>query len=297
MSWLNQIAANEPLLKQLLLVFTLVLSRTSGLLMTAPVLGTRDVPLRVRALLAFTLAVLITPTQLGVLVDEPSDAAALVLEPVRSAAPIDWGTGTDDPGNLVNYLVVLGSEIVLGVAMGLGILLLFIAVQVAGQIIGQMSGMAVPNVLNPTLESDVPLLSQLLHVVTLAVFVTIGGHREVMDALLATFGAVPLGGGEVSATLVDTLITVATESFALGIRIAAPVATALLLSTVVLGLIGRTLPQLNILVVGFGLNTMISLATLSLSLGALGWLFQDQFDVTLGQLFEAVTSTSAKGGP
>ena len=110
MQWLNDIAATYPLFQQILLIFTLVLSRVGGLLMIAPIYGTRDVPLRVRAFLAVTLAMLVTPTQLGVLVDGPEKMAALIIEPDRDVEqPIDWNTRSGDPGNLINLLVFIGT--------------------------------------------------------------------------------------------------------------------------------------------------------------------------------------------
>ena len=62
---------------------------------------------------------------------------------------------------------------------------------------------------------------------------------------------------------------------------AAPVMVALLVATLILGLVGRTLPQLNFLALGFGANAMVALVALSLSLGAAAWLFQDQLEPVL----------------
>ncbi len=289
MQWLNDIAQTYPLFQQILLIFALVLSRIGGLMMIAPIYGTRDVPRRVRAFLAVTLAMLITPTQLGVLVDGPEKMAALVIDPERDVEqPIDWNTETGDPGNLINLAVFIVTEILVGMSLGLGIILLFVGVQLAGQVIAQMSGMAMANVLNPTLDVNIPLISQLLNMVTLAVFVASGGHRVVMGALLETFRTLPLGHAVVSKSLVDVLTTLAGESLEFAVRTAAPVATALLLSTLVLGLIGRTLPQLNILAVGFGLNTLISLSTLALSLGAIAMIFETQVELSLDRVLEAL---------
>jgi flagellar biosynthesis protein FliR len=63
---------------------------------------------------------------------------------------------------------------------------------------------------------------------------------------------------------------------------------ALLLATLVLGLIGRTLPQLNILVLGFGINTLVTLAALVVSVGAVAWLFQEYFDPALKTLLDGL---------
>ena len=90
----------------------------------------------------------------------------------------------------------------------------------------------------------------------------------------------------------ETVATLMGESFALGIRAAAPAMVALLLATLVLGLIGRTLPQLNILVLGFGVNTLVTIAALLVSVGAVAVLFQEYFDPAVKTLLSGLT-----GGP
>ena len=73
----------------------------------------------------------------------------------------------------------------------------------------------------------------------------------------------------------------------LGVRAAAPATVALLLATLVMGLISRTLPQLNILAVGFGLNAMVTFGSIAVSLGGLAWMFQEQIEPAVELLLEA----------
>lgn len=251
------------LLSQFLL-FTLVLTRVSGLVMTAPVFGSQTIPLRIRALFAVAISLLVTPLYVGGRVEYP--------------------------GTMLHFLVYLGGELLVGLVLGLGIMILFSGVQVAGQIVGQLSGTALASVFNPALDSESPIYAQVMYLVTLAVFVLIGGHRMVMASLLDTFEAVPPGQSFVNASVVDSLTTVIAQSFLLGIRAAAPVMTALLLSTLIMGLVSRTLPQLNILAVGFGLNSMVLMGGLMLSLGAIAWIFQQQVEPTLELLTDSLTS-------
>ncbi|KKL62452.1 hypothetical protein LCGC14_2185040, partial [marine sediment metagenome] len=161
MSWLNQIDLNL----EKFLLFTLVLTRVGGLTMTAPIYGTKDVPMQVRAFLAVALAVLIVPTQ--------------------------WHVTVDYPGSIVNYLVFLGSEIVIGACLGLGIVILFSGIQLAGLVMGRISGMMLADVFDPNLEASVPTFSRVLFMVSMAIFVCIGGHRMVMAGLLDTFQTIP----------------------------------------------------------------------------------------------------------
>ena len=85
-------------------------------------------------------------------------------------------------------------------------------------------------------------------------FVAIGGHRRVMTALLDSFATLPPGGGAMPTEIGEMLTTLAAQSFRLGVQAAMPAMVAMLLATLVLGLISRTLPQLNVMNLGFGIN-------------------------------------------
>ena len=244
------------------ILFTLVAARVAGLTMTAPVYGTKDVPLRVRALLAVALALLIVPSQ--------------------------WNATIAQPGNVFYYGLLLGSEALIGACLGLGVLILIHGMTLAGELIGQASGMTLSDVFDPTLDENVPLFSRLMFLVTVAVFVCLGGHRMVMAGLLDTFQTIPPGSGKFPSSLADGFVTLVSQSFALGVRAAAPAVTALLLATLILGLVGRTLPQLNILSVGFGLNALLAFAALGLTLGAAVWAFQDQLQPALETILDAL---------
>src|SRR4051812_24105012 len=113
----------EALLVRQFVTFTLVLARVSGLVLVAPVFGSESLPARVRALLAVAIALLATPA-------------------LTSGAP-------GDPGTLVNYLVWIGGELLLGLALGLGVLIVFSGLALVGQLIGHTSGMALADVFNP----------------------------------------------------------------------------------------------------------------------------------------------------
>lgn len=245
-----------------LLIFTLVLTRVSGLVMTAPIFGSTDVPVQIRALLAFSISILVLPSQ--------------------------WDTPIAAPETNLHYVIILGCELIIGLVLGLGIVILFSGIQLAGQLIGRMGGVMLADVFDPSAGESVPLFSRFLFLTSLAVFLLIGGHRAVMDALLETFTVLPPGSGSVPVHVGETFVILATQSFSLGIRAAAPLVTALLLSTLVMGLISRTLPQLNILAVGFGANALLTFGTLFLVVGAAVWVFQQQVEPTLSLLFDSL---------
>ncbi len=244
------------------LLFTLVLTRVSGVCMTAPVLSDNDIPVRVRALFAFAISLLILPTQ--------------------------WHVPIEYPGTTLNYLVFLGAELMVGLCLGLGVTVLLSGLQTGGDLIARLGGLMMANVFDPSSEAQVPVFARLIYLVALAVFVAIGGHRMVMAATLDTFAILPPGGGGIPESLTDAFVTLLAQGFLLGVRAAMPAVVALLLSNLILGLIGRTMPQLNILIVGFGMNAMLTFALLAVSLGSIIWLFQDQIEPALETVLDAV---------
>jgi len=256
MDWLNQLSFDKFIL------FTLVLTRVGGLTMTAPIYGDSEVPMRVRALLALALALLIMPSQ--------------------------WNAAVPYPGTTLNYLVFIGGELVVGTCLGLGIMILFHGMELAGEIIGYVGGLMIAEAYDPTMDTNTPIISRLLFLVSLSVFVCIGGHRLVMAGLLDTFQTIPPGSGIFSRSIADAFVTLMTQSFSLGIRAAAPATIALLLATLVLGLISRTVPQLNVLVLGFGLNSLLIFSALALTLGGVACAFQEQIEPALEVLLDAL---------
>jgi flagellar biosynthesis protein FliR len=239
----------ETFLVSRFMVFTLVLARTGALISTAPIFGTMALPRQVRALLAVTMSLLVAPVFLS-----------------TSMPPVE---------NLAGYGKMMANEVLVGLLLGLGLNIFFAGVQAAGQVVSQLSGMSLAEAYNPGFQEDSSIFSQLFYFVTLAVFVAVGGHRMVTQSLLDTFTALPPGHAALGNTFVEVITNIITQAFVLGIRAAAPLMTALLLSNLVLGLISRTLPQINVIAVGFGLNALLTIGLLFLSIGAAAWAFQD----------------------
>jgi flagellar biosynthetic protein FliR len=260
-----------PLIESLLLnqfgTFVLVLARVGALVMTAPIFGTRAAPMQARAGLAIALAFIITPLH------------------------------TAPPGADLHHLLVFGKlvlgETLLGLLLGLGTMILLTGVQLTGQIVSQLGGTAIADGLDPNLEENVPVYSQMFYFLTLVMFILLDGHRLLVEALLEIYVWLPPGKATLGPSFVAALVTLLGQSFALGIRAAAPAMTALLLATLVLGLVGRTLPQINVLVVGFNLNALLTVAILFVSLGAVAWAFPQQAVDAIDMLRDAVREATA----
>jgi len=215
-------------------VFALVLTRLTGLVLLQPVLGSLAIPLRVRALLVLGLAALLTP-----FVSPPQ------------AVP-----GT--PGGLA---LAMAGELALGALMGLAVRMCFLGLELAGFLIATESGLAFGQIVDPGTGNEESILTTFYAQLGAAVFLIVGGHRALIEICMHTFRTVPLLGAD---GLLAGGVELAVDALALAgqiaIRAAAPVIVTLFLANVALGFLSRTVPQLNILTVGFSLKGLLVFA-------------------------------------
>lgn len=229
-------------------VFALVMFRISGLVMTAPVFGSSVIPMRIRAAMVMM-------------------TAAVVFPMVRGQVPADIGLGAALVGGV--------AEMMVGATIGLALSIFVMGAEVAGKTAGQQAGLAMSQVVDPTINEQVSTLGALYTVVVTVMFLMIGGHRATMAALLDTYEVVPILSFRFTDSVVLLLVEMLAAAFILGVRIGAPVIVAVFLSGIALGFLSRTMPQLNILTVGFTLRLLVALGVAGLALMASGDLIVD----------------------
>ncbi len=221
-------------------VFALVVARLGGLLMFQPVLGALSVPINLRALLVLGLAVLITP---------------FVALP---AAMPDTGLG---------IALALGSEVLLGGVLGLAGVLCFLGLQWGGLLLAMESGLAFGRIVDPSSEEQETVIGVFYVQMAVVLYLVVGGHRALIAACLDTFEALPLlSDVELPMHGADMLFKALALSCHVAFRVAAPALVALFLVNLALGFIGRTMPHLNILAVGFSLKALVAFMLMAISL-------------------------------
>lgn len=258
----------EIQLTELGVLFSLVLARIGAVVATAPLLSDANLPLRIKALIAVAMSALVTPI-------------AMQSSPTR--LPV--------ADSMIEVGAMAGVEVIIGLALGLGVTIVLAGVQMTGQIVGQMSGMALAEGADPVFGGTASVFGQVYYLVATAVFVAAGGFNQLIDGLLTTFESAPPGFGFETEALLTGFLGLMSLGFELGVRASAPLLLALFMSTIVLGLISRTMPQINTMVVGFGLNAMLLLGVMTASLGAVAFAFQGPLTSTIDSLVAAV------GGP
>ena len=242
-----------------------ILARVSPVLMMSPPTRSSGVPARVRAGLAVGMAAMLTP----------------IAMPHAAAMPRD----------LINILIRLGAEVLLGMVIGSVVLLAVSALQLAGQAIGHLAGFDVAEAMDPTTEENMSILASIMGWLAMGVLLTVGGHRQVIDSCLESCTVYPAGGVVPDEQWLQKLDELMQHTLRVGIRAAAPVGTALLLANLLTALIARTLPQLSVLAVGFNINAFVMLLLLILSISGMAWVFQSELAVWIEGARQMVTET------
>jgi flagellar biosynthetic protein FliR len=190
----------------------------------------------------------------------------LVMGLAALAAPL-VPRPTELPTNFGELAIAFGSELILGSVIGLALAVVLVGVQLGGYLIAQEAGLTYGQVVDPSSGEDLPPLSLLYMQLATVLFLVSDGHLAMVRGVLDSFHTLPLpGDGGRSAFGIDLLLDALQVSGELAIQVAAPALVALTLANVALGFISRTVPQLNVLTVGFSLKTLVGFVLMAVSL-------------------------------
>jgi flagellar biosynthetic protein FliR len=245
--------------------FVLVLLRCGSLIVTLPFFGSANLPPMIKAGLCMSLALLISPLV-------PPGAFRL-------------------PATMLGFVLLAAGEMMLGAILGLTVRLLMTSVQIMGQLVGFQMGFAVANVLDPVTGGQVSVLAQFCFLMAILVLFAVGGDHWFFKALADSFLLVRPGDISLSPSLFKQMVHISGEMFSLSIRLGAPVIGALLFTQVSMGILAKTVPQMNILMVGFPLTVSVGLIflylTMRLMIPTLAGVFRD-LGPTLAGLLKAM---------
>ena len=216
--------------------------RFAVLTATLPMLDLRSVPVVWRLAVAFCFATALAPA-------------------VRAVVPF----GVLD----LRWQMLLAEalrSLVIGAMIGFTINLVFTAVRFAGSVADMQIGFSIVNAFDPMTGSQVSVSSQLYYILTIMIFFTTGAHQILVQAMFQSCIVIPPFGGLDPAAGAWYLLKEFGTVFSVGVRIAAPVIVVLLLVSASMGVIVKTVPQLNVLVVGFPIKIGVGLITFGLSL-------------------------------
>lgn len=222
-----------------LAAFIFPLARILALIASSPVIGNRQIPARVKVGLAMLITFIIAPT-------------------LNLPADIEISSG---PG-----LFILVQQIMVGLAMGFSMRLIFTAIEMSGDIMGMQMGLGFANFYDPVNATQTQVLAQFLGIIAALAFLSMNGHLIMLDALAESFHSFPITTNIPSAHAMHTLVLWGGSIFTHALRLSLPLIGALLITNLALGILTRSAPQLNIFAIGFPITLAVGFATLLLAL-------------------------------
>lgn len=240
--------------------------RILALVSTAPFFGARGIPAFTKIGFAFVLTILVAP----------------LLGPLPQIQPAS-GQG----------LFIVAQQLMIGIAMGLAIRIVFSAVEMAGHIMGLQMGLGFATFFDPQNSTQIPIMGQFLGVVAMLLFIAINGHLLLITVLVESFEVMPIGLQPLASEGWKTLALWGGEIFRGGVLIALPVIAVLMMVNIALAILTRAAPQLNIFAVGFPLTLAVGFVVISVSISYLLPIFGSMIETAMQMLMRIVSETNS----
>ncbi|MFH0911905.1 MAG: flagellar biosynthetic protein FliR [Planctomycetota bacterium] len=221
-------------------VFILCLLRMGGIVVFAPFFGGEDFPRLVRIGFAVFLSILAFPY------------ASATLD---ASLPLSTGV----------LLGLAAREIFVGLVFGFATSLVFAGIQLGGELVGQQIGFSLANIIDPMLEEEVGMISFFKFMLAVVVFLSLNLHLVILQFLVGSYAVVGLGGAVLRVEMLEHVLGMFGQIWTAAVQVGGPVILVILLVSVVEGMLSRTMPQLNIVVIGLPLRTLVGLLALSLA--------------------------------
>jgi flagellar biosynthetic protein FliR len=166
-------------------------------------------------------------------------------------------------------LLFVFKEVFIGLAIGFSVRVLFVAVNVAGEIISIQSGFSFARFMDPLSMAQVSIIEQMKSLLAMLLFLATDSHHILIRAMVSSFKDVPIGSVMIQQSLFQYLIVATGKVFVTGFKIGAPIIVTLLFVEVALGMLSKMIPQINIFIEGVPLKIIVTVAMFSLSLGVI----------------------------
>ena len=219
------------------------LTRILGLVASAPLFGNAGVPMSIKVALGVLLASVIAPT----------------VPEIPAVDPSSWAG-----------ILILVKELLIGVAMGFAMRIVFAAIEYAGEVASMTMGLGFAVFFDPSTRGRSAAVAQFLALVATMAFLAVNAHLILLAALAESFHAMPISSTPFSGNAPLELARWGGKIFSTGLQLSLPIVAALLVTNVALGILTRAAPQLNIFGIGFPVTLGVGFLTLSLAMPYLG---------------------------
>jgi len=181
--------------------------------------------------------------------------------------------------NIYQLVYFIFNEFINGLVFGFISMLILNSLYVAGDIVDKNIGFSIVNVISPQDETEIPMSANFYYTMAILIFLIIDGHHFIVESLLQSFKIINLGHSFLNSLSLNMLTELLNTSFVIGFKIAAPIIITIFISNVLLGVLSRAMPQMNVFVVGMPLKILVGLITLLVLLPLYFKVFINIFDI------------------
>lgn len=237
---------NYSEIESLLFIF----SRVAAIILFAPILGSAQIPAKLKVGLALVFSVLVFP-----------------MVPIE-ALPA--------PRGVFELAIHIATDAAIGLAIAFAVRMIFTAVQVAGTIVDFQMGFGVVNVIDPQTQAQVSITAQFQNILAVLIFLASDAHHFIIGAIVQSFELINLAQVDFSNVTPELILRHFSAMFLIAVKIAAPIMAILFFLSVGLGLVARTVPQMNVFIVGFPLQIGVGLVMVALAMPFFSIVLQNQ---------------------
>ncbi len=220
----------------------MVLTRISAFFLLLPVFGWKTIPVRIKVALILLLSFFFSiPMYIGTPLTIPDRA------------------GDPKQVSFLESIPLIANEATYGLALGLVVTLIFSVVKLAGRIIERQMGLVMANIIDPLTDERTQPLGSLLEMIFIILFLSANGHHLFLLIISKSYEAFPAGSIPTIPILAGGVIKASSAMFFAGLRLAAPMLAAFLLLLVILAVLARVVPEMNILFISLPLRVGLGL--------------------------------------
>lgn len=210
---------------ELYFTFFLIILRVSGIFITAPVLSSANVPGALRIYFSILCSFIVL---------------SMITVP---KIPLN--------ATVADYFLLGFKELMVGLLLGIIPRVMFAAVDFAGSIIGFQMGLSIANVMDPQTDLQVSIIASFETILATLLFIVLDGHHIFFEALLVSYQKVPIQGFLFTPGKIEFLLRIMGDLFIVGVKLGSPIIISMLLANVIMGFMARSIPQMNVFIVGF----------------------------------------------
>jgi flagellar biosynthetic protein FliR len=224
------------------------------------------------------MLVLVAPALGGTYAPAPVKVATTVLLAIVLAPAVTVPQALSD----VSLTLIAAREVVIGLALALAVRAIVAAAELGGHLAGYQIGFSYAATIDPVSGVRNTVITSLYGLLALLAFFVINGHHQVLRALAASYAGLPIGGGHVDASILTSVREILGLVFTVGVRLAAPIVLALLIVELAVGLVSRSAPSLNFMVIGYPIRLIVGLLVLAAMVGTIPQVIATVVDQAVG---------------